>query len=147
MEIRAKFWIENRGEVVLGRGKTDLLLAVDRLGSIQAAAEQFGMSYRHAWGAIRKIEQRAGFKILDTKLGRIGGGAQLTPEGKEFIGRVDSLLRDLQTIVEERFNHRLQELLLRYPLLGGAGTDMTRQDFDSPGSPLGCTVRGLKSRE
>ena len=44
-------------------------LAVDRLGSIQRAAEEFGMSYRHAWGAIKKIEKRAGFKILDRKLG------------------------------------------------------------------------------
>ena len=32
MEIKAKFWIENKGEVVLGGGKTALLLAVDRLG-------------------------------------------------------------------------------------------------------------------
>jgi molybdate transport system regulatory protein len=111
MEIRSKFWIENKGEVVVGGGKTSLLLAVDRLGSIQRAADEFGMSYRHAWGAIRKIEQRAGFKILDTKLGRKDGGTQLTPKGKEFIGRVDSLLKDLQTIVEERFNQKFQELL------------------------------------
>ena len=48
MEIKTKFWIENKGEVVLGGGKTALLLAVDRLGSIQRAAEEFGMSYRHA---------------------------------------------------------------------------------------------------
>jgi molybdate transport system regulatory protein len=111
MEIKAKFWIENKGEVVLGGGKTHLLLTVDRLGSIQRAADDFGMSYRHAWGAIRKIEQRAGFKILDTKLGRKDGGAILTPKGKEFIGKVDSLLKDLQSIVQERFNQKLGELL------------------------------------
>lgn len=108
MEIKAKFWIENRGEVVLGGGKTALLLAVDRLGSIQRAADEFGMSYRHAWGAIKKIEQRAGFKIVDTKLGgKDGGGAQLTPKGKAFVKRADSLLKDLQTIVEKRFRQRL----------------------------------------
>ena len=108
MEIKAKFWIENRGEVVLGGGKTALLLAVDRFGSIQRAADEFGMSYRHAWGVIKKIEQRAGFKIVDTKLGgKDGGGAQLTPKGKTFVKRVDSLLKDLQTIVEKRFRQRL----------------------------------------
>lgn len=113
MEIKTKFWIENKGEVVLGGGKTDLLLAVDRLGSIQRAAEECGMSYRHAWGAIRKIEQRAGFKILDRKLGRKDGGAQLTSKGREFIGKVDSLLKDLQAIVEKRFNQKFQELLTK----------------------------------
>lgn len=113
MEIKAKFWIEDRGEVVLGGGKTDLLLAVDRLGSIQRAANEFGMSYRHAWGAIKKIEQRAGFKILDTKLGRKDGGAKLTPKGREFIGKVDSLLKGLQAIVERRFNQKFEELLTK----------------------------------
>jgi molybdate transport system regulatory protein len=104
MEIKAKFWIENKGEVVLGGGKTALLLAVDRFGSIQRAADEFGMSYRHAWGAIKKIEQRAGFKIVDTKLGgRDGGGARLTPKEKAFVGRVDSLLSDLHKVMEKRF--------------------------------------------
>ncbi len=107
MEIKAKFWIENRGEVVLGGGKTALLLAVDRFGSIQRAADEFGMSYRHAWGAIRRIEKRAGFKIVETKLGgKEGGGARLTTEGKAFADRVDSLLNDLRNAVEKRFKQK-----------------------------------------
>ena len=107
MEIKAKFWIENKGEVVLGGGKTALLLAVDRFGSIQRAADEFGMSYRHAWGALKKIEQRAGFKIMDTKLGGLdGGGARLTPKGKDFVDRVDFLLSDLQKVMEKRFRQK-----------------------------------------
>jgi molybdate transport system regulatory protein len=114
MEIRTKFWIENKGEVVLGGGKTALLLAVDRLGSIQRAADQFGMSYRHAWGVIRKIEQRAGFKIVETKLGgKDGGGAQLTKEGRSFIKKTDSLLKDLHAIVEKRFRQKFRGYSLR----------------------------------
>ena len=114
MEIKSKFWIENKGEVVIGGGKTALLLAVDRMGSIQRAADEFGMSYRHAWGAIRKIEQRAGFKIVETKLGgKEGGGAQLTPRGKAFVEKMGSLLDDLQSIVEQRFKNRLKEFALR----------------------------------
>ena len=107
MEIRAKFWIENKGEVVLGGGKTALLLAVGRFGSIQRAADEFGMSYRHAWGAIRRIEKRAGFKIVDTRLGgKEGGGARLTPKGRLFVDRVDSLLSDLHNVVEQKFKQK-----------------------------------------
>ena len=107
MEIKAKFWIENKGEVVLGEGKTALLFAVDRLGSIQKAADQFGMSYRHAWGIIKKIEQRVGFRLVETKLGgKEGGGAQLTPKGKVFAEKVDSLLRDLKTMTGRRFKQK-----------------------------------------
>ena len=103
MEIKSKFWIENKGEVVLGGGKAGLLLAVDRLGSIQRAADEFGMSYRHAWGAIKKIERRAGFRIVDTKLGGSNRGAQLTPRGKKFVEKADSILKDLQRVAEKRF--------------------------------------------
>ncbi|MBS3906594.1 MAG: LysR family transcriptional regulator [Syntrophaceae bacterium] len=110
MEIKAKFWIENRGEVVLGGGKTALLLAVDRLGSIQRAADEFGMSYRHAWGVIQKIEQRAGFKIVETKLGgKEGGGAQLPPKAKAFVKRADSLFKELQAIAEKRVKQKFQK--------------------------------------
>ena len=108
MEIKAKFWIENRGEVVLGGGKTALLLAVERLGSIQRAADEFGMSYRHAWGAIKRIEQRAGFRIVDTKLGGKEAGARLTAKGKTLVKATDSLLKDLQAIVKKRFQKEFQ---------------------------------------
>ncbi len=114
MEIKVKFWIENKGEVVLGGGKTALLLAVDRLGSIQRAADEFGMSYRHAWGAIRRIEKRAGFRIVETKLGgKEGGGARLTVKGKAFAERVDSLLNDLRNAVEKRFKQKSGRYSLR----------------------------------
>ena len=108
MEIRSKFWIENKGEVVVGGGKTALLLAVDRLGSIQRAADEFGMSYRHAWGSIKRIEKRAGFKIVDTKLGGRDKGARLTPRGRVFVDKADFLLKDLQAIVEKRFRQKFQ---------------------------------------
>jgi molybdate transport system regulatory protein len=113
MEIRTKFWIENKGEVVLGGGKTALLLAVDRLGSIQRAAEEFGMSYRHAWGVIKKIEQRAGFRILNKKLGGRDGGAQLTPKGRAFVKTTDALFKDLQTIVGKRFRQKVRNYSLK----------------------------------
>jgi len=113
MKVKAKFWIENKGEVVAGGGKIALLLAVDRLGSIQQAADELGMSYRHAWGAIKKMEQRAGFKIVDTKLGRRNGGAQLTPKGKAFIEKADSLFKDLQSSVEKRFTRKFRNHSLK----------------------------------
>ena len=112
MEIRAKFWIENRGEMMLGGGRTALLLAVDRLGSIQRAADEFGMSYRHTWGVIKKIEKRAGFKMVETKLGgKNGGGAKLTPKGKAFIEMMDSILRDLQGITKKRIKNKFPSFM------------------------------------
>jgi len=127
MEIKVKFWIENKGEVVLGGGKTALLQAVDRLGSIQQAADEFGMSYRHAWGAIRRIEKRAGFKIVDTKLGgKEGGGARLTKKGKVFVDGVDFLLSDLRGMVEKRFKQKFKILPIPFTKGGKGGMEVKR---------------------
>jgi molybdate transport repressor ModE-like protein len=71
------------------------------------------MSYRHAWGALRKIEQRAGIKILDTKMGRKDGGARLTTEGRDFAITTDALFKDLQTIVKKRFQQKLRNHSLK----------------------------------
>ena len=48
MEIKFKCWLEKDGEVLVGNGKVGLLKRIDELGSIQRAAEEKGMSYRHA---------------------------------------------------------------------------------------------------
>jgi molybdate transport system regulatory protein len=104
VEIRAKFWIENKGEVVLGSGKAALLRAVEENGSIQGAAEEFDMSYRHAWGIIKKMEQRAEFKLVNVKAGGgEGRGAQLTARGKDFLERFSLFEETLGKITMEKF--------------------------------------------
>ena len=86
MEPKFKIWLEQDGEVLVGNGKIGLLQRIDDTGSIHKAAEPIGMSYRHAWGFVQKIEKRSGLKFLETQVGgREGGGARLTPEGKAFL--------------------------------------------------------------
>lgn len=104
MEIKAKFWVENKGEVVLGSGKAALLHAVHENGSIQKAAEEFGMSYRHAWGIIKKMEQRAGFKLINAQAGGgEGKGAQLTARGKDFLEKFTLFEETLRRVTTEKF--------------------------------------------
>ena len=104
MEIKYKVWLEKEGEVVAGNGKVDLLKMIDELGSIQKAAEKNGMSYRHAWGMIRKIEKRSGFKVVKTQVGgKDGGSAKLTPQGKGFLKQYDSFRKGLNEVVEKKF--------------------------------------------
>jgi molybdate transport system regulatory protein len=49
--IRSKIWAEEaNGKVVLGLGRCRILEALQRLGSLQAAAQELKMSYRAIWG-------------------------------------------------------------------------------------------------
>jgi len=104
MEIKYKVWLEKDGEVVVGNGKVGLLEMVNDLGSIQKAAEKMGMSYRHAWGMIQKIEKRSGFKLVETQVGgKEGGGARLTLQGNELLNQYSAFRKGLDEAVENKF--------------------------------------------
>ena len=83
---------------------------IDDLGSIQKAAEKNGMSYRHAWGMIRKIERRAGFKFVETQVGgKDGGSAKLTAQGNEFLRQFSSFRKGLEAVIEKKFKSSFQK--------------------------------------
>ncbi len=104
MQVKSKVWIEAGGEVVAGDGKINLLERIEKTGSIQKAAGEIGMSYRHAWGFLQKMEKRGGIKIVETQVGgREGGGAKLTPPGKEFLKRYLAFREGLDEYIEDRF--------------------------------------------
>ena len=104
MDIKFKVWLEKDGEVLVGNGKVGLLRMIDELGSIQKAAEKHGMSYRHAWGMIQKIEKRAAVKFIETQVGgKNGGSAKLTPQGNEFLRDYSSLRKGLDEMIEKKF--------------------------------------------
>ena len=72
-------------EIALGPGKTDLLEAIEKTGSISSAAKSLGLSYRRAWDMV-DIMNRS-FKeplVLGAKGGKKGGGSTLTPMGKQL---------------------------------------------------------------
>ncbi|MBN1671834.1 MAG: LysR family transcriptional regulator [Kiritimatiellae bacterium] len=104
MRVRSKLWIEKGGEQVFGAGKARMLKAVAKTGSLNAAAHELGMSYRHVWSSIRAAEQRLGRALLvKTKGGKKGGGAAVTPYAKDLIGKFERLEKDIRTMTNKRF--------------------------------------------
>jgi len=104
MQVKSKVWIEAGGEVVAGDGKIDLLERIEETGSIQKAAGEIGMSYRHAWGFLKKMEKRGGIKLVITQIGgREGGGARLTPQGRDFLKRYLVFRDGLDEYIESKF--------------------------------------------
>lgn len=104
MQIRSKIWIEKRGKLVFGKGKSDILKAVQRYGSINKAAEAMGISFRHAWSYINEIEDRMGVKLIErARGGKGGGGSHLTGYANEFITRYDRLKKEVDKYTDKRF--------------------------------------------
>ncbi|MDA8082712.1 MAG: winged helix-turn-helix domain-containing protein [Nitrospiraceae bacterium] len=104
MEIKSKLWIESEGKPVFGRGRRFLLEAIDRHGSINQAAKEINISYRKAWGYIKAMEERLGFKLVERQTGgKNGGGATLTREAEKFLKKYEALEMGIRELVDERF--------------------------------------------
>jgi len=72
----------------VGPGKIRLLEAVAESGSISSAGRELGMSYRRAWMLIEQMNLAFRRKVVTTQLGGThGGGAVLTPFGRELVKR------------------------------------------------------------
>lgn len=110
MEVKFKVWIEENNGVAFAEGRKMLLEAVDRLGSLNAAAKELGMSYRAAWGKIRATERALGIKLLHVAIGgKGGGGATLTPEARKLINRYKKYHDRIAFLVEREFHKNFKD--------------------------------------
>ncbi|MGN6548879.1 MAG: winged helix-turn-helix domain-containing protein [Pararhizobium sp.] len=70
----------------LGPGKIRLLQLIGEKGSIRAAGEAMGMSYRRAWLLCDSLNRMFLEPVVDKKHGgRRGGGAALTAFGADLV--------------------------------------------------------------
>ena len=101
---KSKVWLELEGQPVFGDGKAGLLQAIKQQGSISQAARVYKMSYRAAWGRVRKMEQRLGTRLVERQAGgKAGGGSVLTPAGEELLNRYRRFRKGINELVDARF--------------------------------------------
>ncbi len=96
-----KLWFEFEGEYIFGKGACAILKAVHEEGTITKGAQKLGMSYRYAWGVIKKIETKLGCQLVKTFKGGTtgGGGAQVTAEGLHLIEYYTQLNKSVESIL------------------------------------------------
>jgi 8-oxo-dGTP diphosphatase len=86
------------GRPVLGEGRAELLELIDETGSLSEAAKGMGMSYRYAWGVVRKVSEAAGGPVVESaRGGSRGGRTALTALGRELVDifrRVEDALQE-----------------------------------------------------
>jgi len=98
MEIKHKVWIEKDGKVVFGKGRDDILKAIDEQRSLNAAAKKLEMSYRAAWGRLKASEERMGMKLVN--IGVHDKSMQLTPQARAIIERFEKLEKDVEKLLQ-----------------------------------------------
>jgi molybdate transport repressor ModE-like protein len=102
LDVKAKFWLTLGPRTLFGDGKAQLLEEIDNLGSLRAAATSMGMSYRHAWGLLRELEEAAGFPFLEHE-GGPRTAFRLTPRARLFLRAYRDFRKPLEGAVERSF--------------------------------------------
>ncbi len=134
-----KVWLETDEGFVFGPGVYSILRKVEETGTLKDAAEALDMSYRFAWGLVKKAERKIGEPLLVThKGGRAGGGGtELTRMGRQFLedfSRVEALMnrlsRDPSLIGSESIEQRFEATILEIE----ETEDLSQVIIETPGS-------------
>jgi molybdate transport system regulatory protein len=97
MAARLTVRIDFAGNRRVGPGKIRLLELIDETGSISAAGRAMAMSYRRAWLLVDSLNSCFREQVVDARSGgRRGGGAKLTPFGRELIARYRAMEGDVE---------------------------------------------------
>ncbi|OLC65600.1 MAG: LysR family transcriptional regulator [Betaproteobacteria bacterium 13_1_40CM_4_64_4] len=84
--VQFRLRITSGEDVAVGPGKVDLLEAIAATGSITAAAQQLGMSYRRAWLLVDTMNRCFRTAVVEAEAGgKRGGGTRLTASGEEVV--------------------------------------------------------------
>ena len=92
-------------EKCFGPGIAQLLERVEEHRSLRAAAQSMGMAYSKAWTVVRRCETALGFQLLHFVTGGSGGGgATLTPEARDLLGRYRTYCARLDSAARQIFS-------------------------------------------
>jgi molybdate transport system regulatory protein len=90
-----------------------LLKGIQDTGTLRSAAESLGLSYRKAWGDIRKAEKFIGFSlVIKIRGGKDGGLSRLTADGTELVEAFAQLHKDFDEAIyrtTKKFFHDLNK--------------------------------------
>ena len=80
-ELRNRCWIDIDGKKFFGPGRAQLLVMIDKNGSLSKAAKEMGMSYRKAWSMVEDMNQRGQQPYVELHKGGTQGGDHMLEPG------------------------------------------------------------------
>jgi len=114
-ELKAKFklWLSTRDiEGVFGDGKWQLLKAIESTGSLAEASESLKISYRKAWGDLKKAQEALNKPLVEKhRGGSRGGQSTLTEQGKKWLIAYTRYHKDIEKAIEKAYQKYIKELL------------------------------------
>ena len=112
IQFHYKIWLsDKRNNGILGDGKWQILKLIEEKGSLKAACDELGYTYRRTWGNLKKIEDFFGFPLLEKQRGGSDGGRTfLTAEGKRLVQAFDHFHNEVDSVIQTGFEKFIKEL-------------------------------------
>ena len=113
LRARFKLWLSmSDAEGVFGDGKWRLLKAIEAEKSLKAASELLGMSYRKAWGDLKKAEECLGVTLVERQRGGDAGGrTELTVHGRDWIRAYGRFRRHIEKAIQKAYEKNIRRLV------------------------------------
>jgi molybdate transport system regulatory protein len=85
LQLRSSHWIvDEDGNIIIGRGRAEILANIEQTGSINQAAKIMKMSYKGVWSKIKATEKHLNRKVVHADRKE---GSRLTRYGRELLDR------------------------------------------------------------
>lgn len=112
IRLHYKIWMSDELETgIMGDGKWQMLKLIEEKGSMKAACDELGYTYRRTWGNLKKIEKFFGFPLLEKQRGGSDGGhTTLTEEGRRLVKAFDTFHNTVDNHIQLGFERFIQEL-------------------------------------
>ena len=85
LKLRSSYWIvDEDGNIIIGKGRAEILRNIEATGSINQAAKVMKMSYKGVWSKIKATEKHLKHTIVHADRKE---GSRLTRQGKDLLER------------------------------------------------------------
>ena len=92
LKLKSSQWIvDDRDQIVIGKGRMEILENIETTGSINQAAKKMKMSYKAVWSKIKATEKHLNIKIVHTDRKE---GTRLSWEGKDLLKKYRRLKKE-----------------------------------------------------
>jgi molybdate transport system regulatory protein len=105
LKPKFKLWLSSADvEGLFGDGKYRLLKSIEVKESLRAASKSLHISYRKAWGDLKKAQDAMGIALVERQRGGSDGGRTvLTEHGRQWLEAYSHFRRDVEVAVEKSF--------------------------------------------
>ena len=101
LKLRSSYWIvDEDGNIIIGKGRAEILENIEKTGSINQAAKAMKMSYKGVWSKIKATETHLNQKIVHADRQK---GTRLTHQGKALLEQYKQLEKKCMTSDDKIF--------------------------------------------